>query len=124
MSEDNLVSRVLQQSPELVKRKLKACEVRMDNTKPLNWDCYIKMPICEVDPQLMRFVKEHCALQAKLDIAIEALEKYALQSHWWDCEDKIKRVLTNGNGTVSEGCFGEKGYKLAQEALAKIKEIK
>ena len=116
MSEDNLVSRVLQQYPELVKRKLKACEIHRDSTKPLNWDCYIKTPIWEIDPELLRFVKEHCALQAKLDIAVKALEEYARPRNWNDIE--------LGDEEYFAAQFKNKGYKTAQEALAKIKEIK
>lgn len=127
MSEDNLVSRVLQQSHELVERKLKACEIYRDSTKPLSDDCYIKEPICEVDPELSRFVKEHCALQEKLEIAVKALEKYADEFNW--CDSKVKLGI-DGFGIKSKevslpkSCYHDYGFEEAQEALEKIKRIK
>lgn len=113
MSEDNLVTRVLQQGSELVKRKLKACEVHRDSTKSLDYDCYIKdkEPICESDHKISRFVKECYDLQEKLEIAVKALEFYATGNHYEDDRTyDYYRILDYG--------------ETAEEALAKIKEIK
>lgn len=58
-------------------------------------------------------------LEKQLKIAIEALSRYANSSDWLDCES---------NGAVqfvlNEGGFEDYGYKIAQEAIAKMKEIK
>ena len=57
-------------------------------------------------------------LQKQLEIAVEALSRYANSSDWWDCES---------NGAVqfvlNEGGFEDYGYKIAQEAIKQIKEL-
>lgn len=57
-------------------------------------------------------------LEKQLKIAVEALNRYADSSDWWDCES---------NGAVqfilNEGGFVDYGYKIAQEALKQIKEL-
>lgn len=58
------------------------------------------------------------ALQEKLDIAIKALEKYARRNDWYNCRDEKTEDIYYNSG------YFLNGYETAQEALAKIKEIK
>lgn len=111
MSEDNFVSRVLQQSRELVERKFKACEIYRDSTKPLSDDCYIKEPICEVDSELSRFVKEHYALQEKLVIAVKAINSAA---NYLVCMDDLSEI---NNGKCNE----QMALETLNKALEQIK---
>lgn len=64
------------------------------------------------------------ALQEKLEIAVKALEYYAEDLNWSDCtsygykQHRYRKIVT------PLSFFEKNGYETAQEALAKIKEIK
>lgn len=70
---------------------------------------------------------EKQALQEKLDIAVKALECYGDKFLW--CDSKVKLGI-DGFGVKTQevllpkSCYHDYGFKEAQEALAKIKEIK
>ena len=57
-------------------------------------------------------------LEKKLKIAIKALEFYAHENSWFDCRK------TYNDQIYREAFFFSQGYKEAQKALEKIKEIK
>ena len=57
-------------------------------------------------------------LEKKLEIAVKALEHYANENSWVDCRK------TYNDNIYREALFFSQGYKAAQKALAKIKEIK
>ena len=70
--------------------------------------------------KFQKIIKENVELENKLEIAKKALKEYADQGNWSDClswngwkEDSI---------IVQKAQFGENGYTVAEEALAKIKE--
>lgn len=57
-------------------------------------------------------------LEKKLEIAVKALEYYANENSWVDCRH------TYNDKVYREAFFFSQGYKAAEKALAKIKEIK
>lgn len=57
-------------------------------------------------------------LEKQLKIAIEALNMYADNSCWSDCESNGAEQLV-----LDKGGFEDYGYEIAQKALAKIKEV-
>lgn len=61
-------------------------------------------------------------IEKKLDIAVKALECYADPYKWDNCI--IKFIAYGQQEIVNNGCFTSNGFETAQEALAKIKEIK
>lgn len=61
-------------------------------------------------------------LEEKLKIAVQALEEYANTVNWSDCILRMPEFDLEKE--VKESCYANEGYKDAQEALAKIKEIK
>lgn len=61
-------------------------------------------------------------LEKKLEIAVKALEEYADPYKWDNCI--MKFIAYDQQEIVNNGCFTSNGFEKAQEALAKIKEIK
>lgn len=57
-------------------------------------------------------------LEKKLEIAVKALEEYANQDNWTNC------LTFEDVDIVDLGLYGYYGFTEAEEALAKIKEIK
>lgn len=64
------------------------------------------------------------ALQEKLDIAVKALQYYADDLNWSDCTSYGYKQRRYRKIVSLLSFFEKNGYKTAQEALAKIKEIK
>lgn len=67
-------------------------------------------------------INKNKELKTKLDIAVKALECYADPYKWDNCI--IKFIAYGQQEIVNNGCFTSNGFETAQEALAKIKEIK
>lgn len=146
MSKDDLISLVLQKDSELVKCKLKSCELYNNLTIPikefpystkLNEDLPVKFTFKFKDGQeavfndykgmqdfldkmenVHKLEKENKVLQEKLDIAVKALEEYARDDFWDNCKETWSGTL------VHKGLLQKDGYLSAKQALAKIKEIK
>lgn len=68
--------------------------------------------------------KENKALKEKLDIAVKALQYYADDLNWSDCTSYGYKQRRYRKIVTPLSFFEKNGFKTAQEALAKIKEIK
>lgn len=76
----------------------------------------------DVYKHYLKVIEENKQLEKKLDIAVKALECYADPYKWDNCI--IKFIAYGQQEIVNNGCFTSNGFETAQEALAKIKEIK
>lgn len=91
MTTDNLILRVLQQGSELVKLKLKACELHKDSGKELNTKCYSEYN-AEPNQEITKIVHNYLIMQKKLDIAIKALEHNQKNHVAKEALEKIKEI--------------------------------
>lgn len=85
------------------------------------------IPAIYCDDDLTYKTEREIELEKKLEIAVQALEKYANSFNWCDCKIKLGIDgfgLKSQEITVTKACYETDGFTSAQEALAKIKEIK
>lgn len=76
----------------------------------------------ELEKDIDRLSDRNAKLEKKLHIAVKALEEYADPYKWDNCI--MKFIAYDQQEIVNNGCFTSNGFEKAQEALAKIKEIK
>lgn len=69
----------------------------------------------ELEKDIERLSDRNAKLEKRLYIAVQALEQYAKRENWQDIEI--------GDEECFSARFEDNGYKTAEKALAKIKEI-
>lgn len=85
---------------------------------PLEENTYDEIPSGRVET-LVQAIDKIEKLEMKLSIAVEALKEYADEFLWDDCKTK-----GDNYDYIHPNCaWYSDGYKTAQEALAKIKEL-
>ena len=85
---------------------------------PLEENTYDEIPSGRVET-LVQAIDKIEKLEMKLKIAVEALKEYADEFFWDDC-----KTPDDNYDYIHPNCaWYSDGYKTAQEALAKIKEL-
>lgn len=56
-------------------------------------------------------------LEKQLMVAVITLQEYADEDNWYFCVEDFD------SGIIAKGCFGEYGYKKAQDTLKRLEEL-
>ena len=82
----------------------------------------------EQSQDLVRIKRENAELQAKLKLAVEALEFYADRKNWFDSDvndgEEFMEIIDEDGYRLESNAENLIGGLRALEALAKLKEVK